>query len=139
MRAPKGQCQLQRSEMLDHAEGWAMAAIPPPVPDTPFAERLRQDARDLGDRLARPLLCSAPVIYDGADRHRLETLQAMATAAGAGLLATTDPPALAVLSQHSPVALARLPVEGKQMAISRSGRGGAPAGQRPPGNGWRHR
>jgi len=91
MRAPKGQCQLQRSEMLDHAEGWAMAAIPPAFPDSAFAERLRQDARDLGDRLARPLLCSAPVIYDGADRHRLEVLQGMASAAGVGLLATTDP------------------------------------------------
>ena len=91
MRAPKGQCQLRRSEMLDHAEGWVMAALPPSFPNAPFATRLKTDARDLHDRLAIPLLCSAPVIYDGADRHRLETLQGMATAAGAGLLATTDP------------------------------------------------
>ncbi|MCB8877414.1 error-prone DNA polymerase [Acidisoma silvae] len=91
MRSPKGQCQLGRHEMIDHAVGWAMAAIPPPFPDAPFGERLRRDARDLGDGLALPLLCSAPVLYDGADRQRLETLQAMATAAGAGLLATTAP------------------------------------------------
>src|SRR3984957_7342567 len=63
MRAPKGQCQLRRSEMLDHAEGWVMAALPPSCPDAPFATRLKIDARDLQDRLAIPLLCSAPVIY----------------------------------------------------------------------------
>jgi error-prone DNA polymerase len=38
-----------------------------------------------------PLLCSAPVIYDGGDRHRLEVLSTMNAAAGSGLLATTDP------------------------------------------------
>jgi error-prone DNA polymerase len=91
MRSPKGQCQLSRDEMIDHAEGWAMAVTPPAAPDAPFAERLADDTRDLWDRLALPLLCSAPIIYDGADRHRLEVLQGMATVAGAGLLATTNP------------------------------------------------
>jgi error-prone DNA polymerase len=91
MRAPKGECQLTRDEMLDHAEGWVMAAIPPAFPDAPFAARLQADARDLRKRLAMPLLCSAPVTYDGADRHRLEVLSTMTVAAGAGLLATTDP------------------------------------------------
>jgi error-prone DNA polymerase len=91
MRTPKGQCQISRAEMLDHADGWVMAAVPPSLPDARFAERLQADARDLRDRLARPLLCSAAVIYDGADRHRLETLTAMGAAAGTGLLATTDP------------------------------------------------
>ena len=91
MRAPKGQCQISRAEMLDHADGWVMAAVPPSLPDARFAGRLLADARDLRDRLARPLLCSASVIYDGADRHRLETLTAIGAAEGTGLLATTDP------------------------------------------------
>ena len=91
MRAPKGQCQLARTEMLDHAEGWVMAAIPPAFPNAPFAERLRTDERDLRDRLALPLLCSAAVVYDGADRHRLEALSIISAKASAGLLATTDP------------------------------------------------
>lgn len=38
-----------------------------------------------------PLLCSAAVVRDGADRYRLERLAGMAGAAGVGLLATTDP------------------------------------------------
>ena len=91
MRAPKGQCAITQAEMLEHAEGWAMAALPPSFPDAAFAERLRVDARDLRDRLAVPLLCSAPVILDGADRKRLATLASMADAAKVGLLATTDP------------------------------------------------
>jgi error-prone DNA polymerase len=91
MRTPKGQCQISRAEMLDHADGWVMAAVPPSLPDARFAERLQADARDLRDRLTRPLLCSAAVIYDGADRYRLETLTAIGAAAGTGLLATTDP------------------------------------------------
>ncbi len=91
MRAPKGQCQIRRSEMLDHAEGWAMSAVPPSVPDAVFAERLRADADELRERLAMPLLCSASVVFGGGDRGRLETLAEMARLADAGLLATTDP------------------------------------------------
>jgi DNA polymerase III alpha subunit len=59
MRAPKGQCQIDRSEMLDHAEGWAMAAIPPPVPDTPFAERLRR-TRAISETAWRGHCCVPP-------------------------------------------------------------------------------
>ncbi len=91
MRAPKGECHFSRAELLQHAEGWVMAAIPPRHPDVKFESRLVEDARDLRERLAMSLLCSAPVVFDGADRHRLDNLQRMASAAGCGLLATTDP------------------------------------------------
>jgi error-prone DNA polymerase len=91
MRAPKGQCQIARAEMFAHAGGWVMAAIAPALPDTAFAGRLRDDAAALRDTLALPLLCTARVLCDGADRQRLELLAGMACAAGAGLLATTDP------------------------------------------------
>lgn len=30
MRALKGMCQIGRDDLIGHAEGWAMAAIPPP-------------------------------------------------------------------------------------------------------------
>jgi error-prone DNA polymerase len=65
--------------------------VPPSLPTAQFAARLLADAPELRDRLALPLLCSAAVVYDGADRHRLDALTGMAAAAGAGLLATTDP------------------------------------------------
>lgn len=91
MRSPKGECQISQAELLEHAEGWCLAAVPPALPDVRFAARLRDDARALRERLAIPLLCAAPVVYDGADRQRLNLLAGMAAAAGAGLLATTDP------------------------------------------------
>ena len=91
MRAPKGQCQISAAELFAHAEGWVLAAIPPVLPNALFAARLCADAAAFRDRLALPLLCSAPVLFDGADRHRLDILAGMAAAAGSGLLATTDP------------------------------------------------
>jgi len=51
--------------MLDHAEGWVMAGVPPSLP-MPFCRGLLADAGELRDRLAMPLLCSAAVVYDGA-------------------------------------------------------------------------
>ena len=43
MRAPKGECHLTRAELLDHAAGWVMAAIPPRLPDAAFGDRLTAD------------------------------------------------------------------------------------------------
>ena len=71
MRAPKGQCQTPPSRDA-RSRGRLGDGRHPPLPCRmpAFAARLKIDARDLQDRLAMPLLCSAPVIYDGADRHR---------------------------------------------------------------------
>ena len=66
MRAPKGTCEIGREDLLAHAEGWAMAAIPPALPDAAFAARLRADAAALHGTLAQPLLCSAPVVRTGS-------------------------------------------------------------------------
>ena len=88
-RAPKaGGCRLSRADLLDAAGGWAMALVPPPgAPDAAFAARLRADAAALRGRLVLPLLCAASCPFGGDDRRRLD---ALAAAAGAGLLATTD-------------------------------------------------
>ena len=91
MRAPKGMCRIGRDDLMSHARGWVMAAFPPALPDAAFAARLQVDAASLRGILALPLLCSAAVVRDGADRHRLARLAGMAGEAGAGLLATTDP------------------------------------------------
>ncbi|MHB0726986.1 error-prone DNA polymerase [Roseomonas mucosa] len=91
MRAPKGTCEIGRDELIGHADGWVMAAIPPALPDAAFAARLLEDAAALRRRLALPLFCTAPVLRDGADRVRLEMLAGMAGGARVGLLATTDP------------------------------------------------
>jgi len=91
MRAPKGTCEIGRDDLVGHAGGMVMAAIPPALPDAAFAARMQADAAALHRTLALPLFCAAAAVQNGADRHRLEALAAMAGGAGAGLLATTDP------------------------------------------------
>ncbi len=90
MEAPKGECHLDRADLLDAAEGWVLAAIPPHAPDAGFSARLRADAAALRGRLAMPLLLAASCPYLGDDQPRLDRLAAMAAEAGAALLATGD-------------------------------------------------
>jgi error-prone DNA polymerase len=90
MRSPKGECAISREEMLEHAQGWCLALLPPARPDASFAERLRQDAAALRSHLALPLFCAAWCRLDGEDQPRLDRLAAMAEAAGADLLASGD-------------------------------------------------
>jgi error-prone DNA polymerase len=90
MRAPKGQCQITRDELLEHAKGWCLAALPPAWPGADFARRLREDAAALRPVLALPLHCAVWCRLDGQDQHRLDLLAGMAGAAGAGLLAAGD-------------------------------------------------
>jgi error-prone DNA polymerase len=90
MRAPKGMCAIGREELLEHAEGWCLALLPPARPGSHFADRLQQDALALRDRLALPLFCAAWCRLDGEDQPRLDRLAAMAEAAGAALLAAGD-------------------------------------------------
>ncbi|MBX6742077.1 MAG: error-prone DNA polymerase [Acetobacteraceae bacterium] len=93
MLAPKGECQLERDDLLAAAEGWVLVAVPPAEPDAAFAARLRADAAALRRRLALPLLLAAACTYRGDDQRRLDRLALMAGAAGpacGGLLATGD-------------------------------------------------
>ncbi len=95
MEAPKGECRITRDDLIGHAEGLAMALLPPEAPDAfstrpkrdAFAARLAQDAAVLRRRLALPLFCAAGHRFRGDDRKRLDLLAAMAGAAGAPLLA----------------------------------------------------
>ena len=88
--AVAGQCRISRAAMVDAAEGWVLAAVPPGDADAGFAARLRADARALHGRLARPLFLAAACGWRGDDQRRLDRLAAIAAQAGAGLLAIGD-------------------------------------------------
>ncbi|WP_338324210.1 error-prone DNA polymerase [Dankookia rubra] len=88
MQAPKGECHIARDTLLAAAEGMVLALVPPDDPDDSFARRLARDAAVLRRSLALPLFCAARHRYRGDDRKRLDRLAAMASAAGAPLLAT---------------------------------------------------
>ncbi|PWC26991.1 error-prone DNA polymerase [Teichococcus aestuarii] len=92
LRAPKGECQIGLEEMLAHAAGWCLAAIPPHQPDAAFARRFAGLAERLWPLLALPLFCAAACRMDGQDRARLAWLAQLATEAGHGaaLLAWND-------------------------------------------------
>ncbi|MFT8246745.1 error-prone DNA polymerase [Roseomonas sp. BN140053] len=83
MNAPKGQCRLTREDLLDAAEGWVLALIPPDLPGASFAERLHRDAQALRRRAPLPAFCAAIHRYAGDDAKRLDALARL----GAPLLA----------------------------------------------------
>ena len=88
MDASKGACRIAHGQMLEHAAGWVLAAVPGREGD--LEARLRADAAALRGRLALPLLVAAACTARGNDRHRLDRLAGAACAAGAELLATND-------------------------------------------------
>ena len=90
MRAPKGECRITRDGLVSMAEGWALAIVPPARPAATFAERLREDAAALSQRLALPLHCAVACLLTGDDKDRLDRIADMAQAAGAVMLATND-------------------------------------------------
>ena len=86
-RVGKGQCLLHREDLLAHAEGQLLIALP------------REDGSDEGfetglARLRRahdgPLYLAAHMLHRGGDRARLHRLAALAERTGAPLLATND-------------------------------------------------
>ncbi|MFT8246378.1 error-prone DNA polymerase [Roseomonas sp. BN140053] len=88
MGAPKGEASIAREALLTAASGWVLALVAPELPTAGFGARLRADAEALRPRLALPLLCTATPWLHGYDQASLDQLAQLASAAGAGLLAT---------------------------------------------------
>ncbi|MGA0603990.1 error-prone DNA polymerase [Caulobacter sp. KR2-114] len=85
-RAPKGECHLTWTDLLQHAEGQLMLAVPPAQPDEGFEATLRSLAGDFGGQVwlaaARP--------YAAQDQKRLAVLDDLARRTGAPMVATND-------------------------------------------------
>jgi error-prone DNA polymerase len=89
-RAPKGECRIGRADLLAHAEGQVLVALPPESDPGTFNERLRADAASLAGRTTLPLHLGASVRYRGNDQRRLDDLSALAAACGTPLVALGD-------------------------------------------------
>jgi len=89
-RAPKGRCRIGREDMLAHADGQVLIALPPNSDTRTFHEHLRRDAALLAGRTALPLHLGASVRLHGDDQRRLDALAALAAACGTPLVALGD-------------------------------------------------
>jgi error-prone DNA polymerase len=96
LAAPKGECRIGRDDLLAHAEGQVLIALPPAAPDRAFAERLAADRAALARVTALPLMLGAAVRQEGDDQRRLDALADLAARAGTPLVALGD------VRYHSP-------------------------------------
>ncbi len=85
-RAAKGGCVLHREDLLAHAEGQVLIALPP----EPWREDFEVELAGLRRAYDGPLYLAAHMLYRGGDRARLSRLAALAERTGAPLLATND-------------------------------------------------
>ena len=83
-RAEKGDCILHLSDLIEHADGLLLIALPPTGAQH---GRLAELARACPDRLWQ----GAMLHHGGSDRRRLAALSAVADAAGVPLLALNAP------------------------------------------------
>ncbi|MDA0231174.1 MAG: error-prone DNA polymerase [Proteobacteria bacterium] len=102
-RAPKGQCWITQEDVLHHARGQILIALPPPVAneaahmtgadeaqaEAAFAAMLEEFAAAAGAASATCYL-AAHHLYRGDDARRLLRLEAIAGRCGTPLVATND-------------------------------------------------
>ncbi len=89
-RAPKGQCWITLEDVLGHARGQILIALPPDAhEEVAFATMLETFAASADGASARCYL-AAHHLYRGDDAHRLARLEAIARRSGTPLVATND-------------------------------------------------
>jgi error-prone DNA polymerase len=86
-RAPKGECHLNLDDVLAHAEGLIVIALPPDQGRQPDFESF---LRTLAAAFPRRVYLAVQCLYRGDDARRLARLSEIAKACGAPLVATND-------------------------------------------------
>ncbi len=89
-RAAKGGCILHMDDVIAHAEGQLLVALPPEPPEEASSEGFEAELAGLRRAHDGPLYLAAHMLYRGGDRARLTRLAALAKRVGAPLLATND-------------------------------------------------
>ena len=85
-RAPKGQCHLQFSDLLNLERGQKLIVVPPERLDAAFAAQVRS----LGVQFPRATYLAIHKHYGAQDRRRLKRLEAIAEATRVPLVVTND-------------------------------------------------
>ena len=86
-RVGKGECLLYREDLLAHAEGQLLIALPP---EDGSGKGFETELAGLRCKHDGPLYLAAHMLYRGGDRARLHRLVALAERTGTPLLATND-------------------------------------------------
>jgi error-prone DNA polymerase len=91
-RAEKGRCHLARADLLEHAEGLALAVLPPDhlLTTAEAAPTLGPLLADLSAAAPGHVRLAARMAHSGLDRRRLGVSAAIAAAARVPLLAVND-------------------------------------------------
>ncbi|MGD9536907.1 MAG: error-prone DNA polymerase [Alphaproteobacteria bacterium] len=85
-RAPKAECRLGLDDLIAHAEGQQLVALPPETPDDAFVERLKRLVAAAPGRVH----LAGSHLYRGDDAKRLALLASLGGQLGAPLVAGND-------------------------------------------------
>ena len=86
-RAPKGECEIRLADLLDHATGQILIALPPADGGGHGFERHLSALRR---RIGSSVYLAASHLYRGDDRARIDLLAGIAARAATPLVATND-------------------------------------------------
>ncbi|HVZ14104.1 MAG TPA: error-prone DNA polymerase [Bauldia sp.] len=86
-RAPKGECHLDLTDLLEWGKGIILGVMAPPIFDD---QKIADLLAALFDAFPGDVRLMANHLYDGSDRRRLIRLSDIASAAGVPLMATND-------------------------------------------------
>ncbi len=90
LRAPKSDCVLHMEDVIEHAGGQVLTALPPDRFDSGTVEGFSERLAGLRRRLDGPLYLAAHMLLRGDDRARLNRLAILAERHGTPLVATND-------------------------------------------------
>ena len=89
-RAPKGSCEIGLADLLDHATGQILIALPPRAPDGSIDPGFKDRLVSLRRRIGPAMHLAASHLYRGDDRARIDFLAALAGRGDTPLVATND-------------------------------------------------
>ncbi|MGO4915858.1 error-prone DNA polymerase [Pseudogemmobacter sp. W21_MBD1_M6] len=89
-RAPKGECHLQRADLIEWGAGMLLIALPPDPLEDPDPATFRADLLTIARAFPGQSFLGAAPRYDGRDQSRLDQLALLAQGANLPMVAVGD-------------------------------------------------